>query len=293
MKIFDFIVSYVIRNRSFVLIAGLAIFSYGIYVTANTSVDILPDLNRPTVTIFTEAEGLATEEVEQIVSVPIESVMNGAPGVERVRSVSTAGLSLVFVEFKWDQEILTARQIVTEKLNAVSLPEGVETVLGPISSIMGEIQLIGISSKDGNTSPEELRSLADWVVRPKLLTVPGVSKITAMGGAVLEYQIKIDPLALNNIGLSIIELEEKVRGIADNKSGGFIATDRDEFPIRVIGRTSDIALLENTVIAIHEDTRILLKDVATVVTGAPVAPRGDAGINGKTGVILSLSLIHI
>lgn len=289
MRIFDQIVSYVIRNKGFVLIAGLAVLAYGIYSTAQTSVDILPDLNRPTVTVFTEAEGYASEEVEQVVTVPIESVMNGAPGVERVRSVSTAGLSLVFVEFAWDQEILTARQIVGEKLNAVSLPEGAETVLGPISSIMGEIQLVGINSKNDQTSPEELRSIADWVIRPKLLTVPGVSKVTAIGGAVQEYQIKIDPVALSNIGLSIIELEEKVRGIADNTSGGFIATDSAEFPVRIIGRTDDVKLLENTVVAVHEDTRILLKDVARVVVGAPVAPRGDAGINGKTGVILSIT----
>lgn len=289
MKIFDFIVGKVLKNRLFVLAAALIMMIYGVYTTYNLPVDILPDLNRPTVTIFTEAEGFATEEVELLVSLPIESVMNGAPGVQRVRSVSTAGLSLIFVEFEWGQDIYLARQIVGEKLQTASLAEGVESKLGPVSSIMGEIQLIGISSISGDTDPKDLRSLADWTIKPKLLTIPGVASATLVGGEIQEYQIKIDPVKLTNYQLSIAHVEEVVESISENKSGGFISTDTLEYAIRIIGMTNDIEVLANTVIGEYEGILVLLKDVADIEIGAQIAPRGDASINNQSGVIISIT----
>ncbi len=289
MNLFDRIVRWVLTNRILVLVGASGLLFYGTYVTLTSPVDILPDLNRPTVTIFSEAEGLATEEVETLVTFPIESVMNGAPDVERVRSISSAGLSLVFVEFDWGKDIYLARQIVSEKLQAISFPEGVESKLGPISSIMGEIQLIGLSSKAEAPDLQELRTLADWTVRPKLLTVPGVASVTILGGQIQEYQIKVDPVKLANMQMTITELEEKLGSIVDNKSGGFIATDTLEYPIRVIGRSADLDVLGSTVIAEHEGTLIYLRDVAQIRKASQVAPRGDASINGKPGVLLSIT----
>lgn len=289
MNLFDRIVRSVLTNRILVLVAASGLLFYGTYVTLTSPVDILPDLNRPTVTIFSEAEGLATEEVETLVTFPIESVMNGAPDVERVRSISSAGLSLVFVEFDWGKDIYLARQIVSEKLQAISFPEGVESKLGPISSIMGEIQLIGLSSKAEDPDLQELRTLADWTVRPKLLTVPGVASVTILGGKIQEYQIKVDPVKLANLQVTITELEEKLGSIVENKTGGFIATDTLEYPIRIIGRSADLDVLGSTVIAEHEGTLIYLRDVAQIQKASQVAPRGDASINGKPGVLLSIT----
>jgi CzcA family heavy metal efflux pump len=289
MNFFDRFVRLVLSHRVAVLIGATLFLIYGSYITVTSPVDILPDLNRPTVTIFSEAEGLATEEVETLVSLPIESVMNGAPNVERVRSVSAPGLSLVFVEFDWGMDIYLARQIISEKLQSSPLPPGVEPELGPISSIMGEIQLVGLSSKTGETNARDLRTLADWTIRPKLLTVSGVAQVTVLGGEIQEYQVLVDPVRLANAQMTIAELEEKLTAISENKSGGFVATDTTEYPIRIIGRTSDVGLLGNTVIAEHEGALVYLRDVATVRKGAQVNPRGDASVNGKAGVVMSIT----
>lgn len=289
MQFIDFFVRWVLSNRLIVLTVSVAIFLYGAYVTVTSPVDILPDLNRPTVTIFAEAEGFAAEEVETLVSFPIESVMNGASGVERVRSISSPGLALVFVEFDWSQDIYLARQIVSEKLNSVSTPEGVETTLGPISSIMGEIQLIGLSSPNGKVSPGELRALADWTIRPKLLTVRGVASVTTIGGSIEQYQIQVDPVRLSNVGMTISDLEEKIAALAENKSGGFVSTDTTEYPIRIIGRTTDLDVLGSTVIAEHEGALVYLRDIATIDLAPQISPRGDASINAAPGVIMSIT----
>ncbi len=258
-------------------------------MTATSPVDILPDLNRPTVTVFTEAEGLATEEVETQVTFPIESVMNGASGVERVRSISSSGLSIVFVEFDWNQDIYIARQIVSEKLQAATLPSGIESKLGPISSIMGEIQLIGLTSKEGKTSPGELRSYADWTLKPKIQTVSGVASSTVLGGAIQEYRVDIDLSRLNSVGISVTDLATTLEGISTNKSGGFLSTNTLEYPIRILGRTNQVEVLENTPILRNGGAIILLKDVATVSVGSQLNPRGDAGINAKPAVLISIT----
>lgn len=286
---FDTIVRYVLRNRKVILTVSMIVFLYGAYVTVTSPVDILPDLNRPTVTIFTEAQGLATEEVEVLVTRPIESVMNGATGVQRVRSISSSGLSLIFVEFDWGQNIFTARQMVAEQLQAVSLPEGVFSRLGPISSIMGEIQLVGIRSMSGKLSSMDLRNITDWTIRPKLLSIPGVAQVTVIGGQIQEYQIRIDPVKLANLRLTIEDVEQKLTSLVDNLSGGLITDDESEYPVRIIGRTKDIGVLGNAVITESEGTPILLNDIAIIDIGPQIAPRGDASINGTPGIIVSIT----
>ncbi len=288
MNIFNKIVSTVLRNRIVVLVLSTSLFIYGAYVTVTSPVDVLPDLNRPSVTIFTEAPGMAAEEVETLVSRPIETVMNGATGVERVRSVSANGLSLVFVEFQWSQNIYIARQIVSEKLQSTKLPDGAESKLGAISSIMGEIQLVGLTRENDTITLKELRNLADWVVKPKLLTVSGISQVTVLGGELQEYQVRVNPVKLSNINMTITQLEAKLQGVIENKSGGFISTDTVENPIRIIGRTNDVKTIGDTVIGKNGEILILLKDIATVEIGSQVNPRGDASINGQSGVLLSI-----
>ena len=287
--IFEHFVENTLKNRWSVLAASVILFGYGIWQTATAPVDILPDLNRPTVTIFTEAEGLIAEEVELLVTTQIENVMNGAPGVERVRSVSGNGLSLIFVEFDWSAEIYRARQIVAEKLNAVALPEGIETTLGPISSLMGEIQLIGVTSKTGQTSPAELRNLADFTIRQKLLTVPGIARVNNIGGDLSQYQIQIDPNKISNLNLTLGEIMETLADAVSNKTGGYVVTDTVELPIQVIARTTDLETIASTPLGEANGLPILLKDIAEVIKSKSPAPRGDATINGKPGVILSVT----
>lgn len=282
------LIHFSIQNRLFVLAAAFALTLYGLYEMTKLPVDVLPDLNRPQVTVLTEAAGLAPEEVETLVTFPIETALNGSTGVRRVRSVSSVGLSIVFVEFDWGQDVYLARQLVGEKLatTRARLPSGVEPQMGPISSIMGEIMLIGLKSRA--LPPVQLRLLADWTVRPRLLSIPGVANAIPIGGGRLQYQIQVDAEKLRAYDLSLEEIERAVANANENSTGGFIEKQSQEFLVRNIGRVRDIAEFADAVVTTREGTPLTVGNVARVLEGVQVR-RGDASINGEPAVIIMVS----
>ncbi|MEO5375155.1 MAG: efflux RND transporter permease subunit [Alphaproteobacteria bacterium] len=286
---FDRIIVFSLTHRLFVLVFALVLIIYGGMVLARLPVDVFPDLNRPTVTIMTEAAGLAPEEVETLVTRPIETAMNGAPGVSRVRSTSGVSLSIVYVEFDWDTEIYRNRQLVAERLATTGeqLPEGVTPVMGPVTSIMGEIMLVGMRSETGATDPMEVRTLADWLIRPRLLSIPGVSQVIPIGGQVRQYQVLASPSRLSAFGLSFDDLSKALAGFARNTTGGFLEQRSSEFLIRNLGQTTRIDDLEDTVVTWRGGTAITVGQVADVRFGAGVK-RGDASVNGAPAVILAV-----
>jgi HME family heavy-metal exporter len=286
---FDFIIHTSLRQRLIVLGVSLLLVIYGIFTVRQMPVDVFPDLNKPTVTLMIEAGGMAPEEVEQLVTFPVESSMNGMPGVTRVRSVSGIGLSIIYVEFEWGSDIYRNRQQISERLNLVreQLPPGVVPQLGPISSIMGEILLIALPADPAKVSPMQVREYADWVMRPRLLTIPGVAQVTPIGGEVRQYRVEINPAQLQALGVEREKLEAALRDFGANTSGGFLESQGREYLIRQMGRTSRIEDLQNVVVTVKNGQPILLKQLAEVKI-APALKRGDAGYNGKPAVILSV-----
>jgi heavy-metal exporter, HME family len=285
--VFAALVNASLRNRLFVLIAAAILIVYGAMSLPTIPVDVFPDLNKPTITLMTEAEGLAAEEVEQLVTFPIETSMNGMPGVTRVRSVSTVGLSIVFVEFDWGTDILVNRQQVTERLGLVreQLPEDIVPQMAPISSIMGEIMLIAVSSE---TAPAmELRDLADWVVRPRLLTIPGVSQVIPIGGEVRQYRVTPNIPRMDSLDVKHAEIVAALRQFGINTGGGYVDQAGREYLIRNIGRTARLEDLRNLVVAVRDSQPIPLRHIADV-DFAPRIKRGDAGFMGNAAVILSV-----
>ncbi len=284
---FNAIVRGSLANRLFVLIGAVVLMLYGLMTLRTLPVDVFPDLNRPTVTLITEADGLAPEEVELLVTFPVETAMNGMPGVTRVRSVSGVGLSIVYVEFDWSTEIYRARQQVSERLQLVreQLPANVAAQMGPISSIMGEIMLIAMSSETAN--PMTLRELADFTVRPQLLTVAGVSQIIPIGGEVRQYRVIPDPRKMAALNISFEAIESAIQKFGANTGGGFVDLKAREYLIRNIARTTKIDDLKNLVVAYREGQVVSLNQVANVNFAARTK-RGDAGFNAKPAVILAV-----
>lgn len=285
---FKAIIELSLKQRLFVLVASLLLLFYGLLTLRQLPVDVFPDLNKPTVTIMTEASGMAPEEVEQLISFPVETAMNGLPGVTRVRSVSGIGLSIVYVEFGWDTEIYRNRQQIAERLNLVreQMPPGITPQMGPITSIMGEIMLIAMQAS-GDVTPMQVREAADWVVRPRLLTIAGVAQVVPIGGEVKQYQVTPNVVMLQRLDVSLEKLEVALRDFAVNTSGGFLQQGAAEYLIRNIGRTTRIEDLQNLVVDYRNNQPILLKQVATVRFAAKLK-RGDASFNGKPAVILSV-----
>ncbi len=284
---FNFLVAASLRQRWLVLAIAALLMVYGGITLNNMSVDVFPDLNKPTVTIMTEAPGMAPEEVEQLVTFPLETTMNGMPGVTRVRSVSGVGLSIIYVEFDWGTDIYLNRQQVSERLGLVreQLPPSAVPQMGPISSIMGEIMLVALSSE--GASPMEIREFADWTLRPRLLTVPGVAQVIPIGGEVKQYRIAPNLTRMRELNVTLADIEAALQNFGVNSSGGFLEQAGKEFLIRNLGRTTRLEDLSNLVLA-HEDVHpILLRQVAEVSLAAKVK-RGDAGFSGKPAVILSI-----
>lgn len=286
---FDFIIHSSLRQRLLVIGTSLLLIIYGVLTVRQMPVDVFPDLNKPTVTLMTETGGMAPEEVEQLVTVPIESSMNGMPGVSRVRSVSGVGLSIVYVEFEWGSDIYRNRQQIAERLNLVreALPPGIVPQLGPISSIMGEILLIALPADPAKINPMAVREYADWVVRPRLLTIPGVAQVIPIGGEVRQYRVELRPAQLQSLGVEREKLEAALRDFGANTSGGFLEGQGREYLIRQIGRSARIEDLQNLVVSVKNGQSILLKQVADVKL-APAIKRGDGSYNGKPAVILSV-----
>lgn len=286
---FNYLVNASLKNRLFVIALAIVMLIYGGLTLVSMPVDVFPDLNRPTVTLMTEAGGMAPEEVEQLITFPLETTMNGMPGVTAVRSVSSVGLSFVYVQFDWDVDIYRARQMVSERLNLVreQMPEGITPSMGPISSIMGEIMLIAIPIDPQKISPMATREYADFVLRPRLLTIPGVAQVIPIGGEVRQYQVQPDTAQMANLGITLEQIEAALNGFSANTSGGFLELNSREYLIRNIGRTAKLEDLQRLPVASKDGQSILLKQVADVKF-APAIKRGDAGYNGKPAVILGV-----
>jgi CzcA family heavy metal efflux pump len=279
------LIKFSLENRLFVVAFAALLLVYGVFTISNLPVDVLPDLNRPRVTIFLEANGMAPEEIETQVALPVETALNGAPGVETVRSSSAIGIGMVFVEFDWNTDIYRARQLVAEKLQTVQLPDGITPVMGPISSVMGQIMLVGISAD--RTSPSELRTLADFTIRRRLMSIKGISQVIPIGGERLQYQVLISSPKLKQFNLSIDDVDKALELTNQNTTGGFYNQYGSEVLIRNVGRAYTLDDLKNTVVANREGLPVLLSQVAEVKFGA-AQKRGDASINAKPAVILTV-----
>ncbi|MDB5590733.1 efflux RND transporter permease subunit [Enterovirga sp.] len=284
---FTFLVTRSLRNRVLVLALAAALVLFGALTVTRLPVDVFPDLNRPTVTIMTESEGLAPPEVEQLVTFPIEAQMNGLPGVTRVRSVSGVGLSFVYVEFAWGTDIYRNRQQVAERLGVIrpQLPANVSPQMGPVSSLMGQILMTALTSD--TLSPMELREIADFTVRPRLLSIPGVAQVIPMGGEVRQFRVAPHPTALRALGVTYQDVEKALQLFGSNAGGGFTDQHAREYLIRNIGRTLRLEDLAGVVVARVAGAPVFLHQVATVEFGAK-AKRGDAGYMGRPAVIVSV-----
>lgn len=287
---FDKLVNYSLRNRMIVAVAALVLMFYGAFTLTQIPVDVFPDLNKPTVTLQAEAGGMAPEEVEQLITVPLETAMGGIPGVESIRSVSSVGLAFVYVTFDWKTDIYRARQMVGERLSTAreQLPAGVEHVgMGPVSSIMGEIMSVALPIDPAKISPMAVREYADFVIRPRLLTIPGVAQVVPIGGEVRQYQVQPDTARMSGLEVTIENIEDALKGFSSNTSGGFLELNSREYLIRNIGRTTRIEDLQRLPVAFKNNQPISLSQVATVAFAAAIK-RGDAGYNGKPAVILGV-----
>ena len=284
---FDRIVAFSLRNRLAVLVAAAALILLGMRAASQLPVDVLPNLNRPVVTILTESPGLAPPEVETLVTRPIETAMSGVPGVERVRSVSGIGLSVVYIEFGWREEVYRARQQVSERLALVreQLPAGIAPQMGPVTSIMGEIMLVAIPY--GAASPMQAREIADFQIRPRLLTIPGVAQVIPIGGQVRQYRVAPDLAAMNAAGVRLEQVETALRAFGTNTGGGFVDQYEQEYLVRNVARTTRIEDLRTLVVADGASGPVRLSQVA-VVDYAAAFRRGDAGYAGRPAVVVSV-----
>jgi CzcA family heavy metal efflux pump len=287
MKSMDRAIAWSIEHRLIVVLATLAVSVYGVLTTLRMPVDVFPDLTAPTVTIVTEAHGLAPQEVETLVTFPIETAVNGSTGVRRVRSASAIGISIVWVEFDWGTDKYIARQVVNEKLQTVGaeLPEDVRPTLAPISSIMGEILFIAVKSE--RHGPMEVRDVADWTVRRRLLAIPGVAQVVPIGGEVRQYQVKVDPERLRAFDVTLAQVLEALRESNGNSTGGFFERGGQEQLIRGVGRIAAVSDVAETVVTVRDGVPILVGQLGEVAIGAAIK-RGEGSSDGEPAVILGI-----
>lgn len=274
------IIRFSLRHRLLIAAIAVLIVGYGTYIAKTLPIDVFPDLNRPRVTVMTEAGGMAPEEVEAMITIPIESVMNGAMGVQTVRSASGVGMSIVTVEFDWGTDIYIARQTVNERLAlaAERIPSNLSPQLTPISSIMGQILMIGIRSETGETSQMELRTLADWVVTPRIQKIAGISQVMQIGGERKQFQVLINPASMLTYGVTLAEIESVLEQSDSSVTGGYIdSLGPNEYLVRGLGRIQNISDLQKLVVTIRDGRAVLLEQVATVSEGAQIK-RGDASV---------------
>lgn len=286
----DKIIRFSLQNRAFVLMAAVLLMVGGIYTTSHIDVDVFPDLNAPTVVVMTEATGMAPEEVEKLVTFPVETAMNGASDVRRVRSSSTAGFSVVWVEFDWGTDIYRDRQIVSEKLAEVgeSLPPDCgKPTLGPQSSILGEAMIIGLDSD--TTSMQDLRTLADWTFRPRLLSLGGVAQVTVIGGDIKEYQIKLSPEKMKHYNVSLQEVISATESMNRNSTGGVLYEYGNEYIIRGLLSTDDIDGIGRAVVRMQDDVPITLNNIAEIAIGPKAPVLGVASHRGKPAVLMTVT----
>lgn len=284
------IISYSLHNRLLILFAAILLFFIGSYTAMKMEVDVFPDLNAPTVVIMTEAPGMAPEEVERLVTFPVETAVNGATDVRRVRSSSTTGFSVVWVEFNWGTDIYRARQITSEKLAVMSesLPANVGTpTLGPQSSILGEVMILGITSD--STSLQDLRTLADWVIRPRLLSTGGVAQVTVIGGEIKEYQILLDPARMKHYGIGLNEVMNTTRNMNQNANGGILYEFSNEYIVRGVVSTNHIDELSKAVVKTINGIPVLLEDIADIQIGNKAPKLGMASEKGKPAVLITVT----
>lgn len=286
----DKIIRFSLQNRAFILMAAVLLMVGGIYTTSHIDVDVFPDLNAPTVVVMTEATGMAPEEVERLVTFPVETAMNGASDVRRVRSSSTAGFSVVWVEFDWGTDIYRDRQIVSEKLAEVgeSLPPDCgKPTLGPQSSILGEAMIIGLDSD--TTSMQDLRTLADWTFRPRLLSLGGVAQVTVIGGDIKEYQIKLSPEKMKHYDVSLQEVISATESMNRNSTGGVLYEYGNEYIIRGLLSTDDIDGIGRAVVRMQGDVPITLNNIAEIAVGPKAPVLGVASHRGKPAVLMTVT----
>lgn len=283
------LIRFSLHNRLLVVCLSLALLVVGGYVTVSLPIDIFPNLTRPRVVVMAECSGLAPEEVETLVTIPLEMSLNGAAGVQTVRSSSGVGLAVIYVEFGWNADVYRARQIVNERVASVvdRLPRGVKPELAPNSSLMGQIMMVGVYSDGGHTSPMDMRTLADWTIRPRLLGIPGVSQVITMGGERKQYQVLVNQHQLQSFQLTLADIERALGESNQNVAGGYLERGSHEYLVRGIGRIQSLDDLGQTVVKSSTNRSVLLRDVARIEE-RPQLKRGDSSVNGHPAVVLTI-----
>jgi Cu/Ag efflux pump CusA len=295
------LIRFSLAQRGLILAAALALLVLGIKKTVELPVEVLPDLTKPTVTILIEAPGYAPEEVETLITVPMEAALMGVTGVNRLRSVNDISLSLLIVEFDWGTDIYRARQFVQERLTGSGefLPEGITPYMTPVSSLMGDILLVGLRDRSGNTSDRDLRVLADWVIARRIQSIPGIAEVLSMGGGIKQIQVQPDPNQMLALGVTFEQIKKATEESVKNSTGGFLTEQDQEIMVRNLAMTTDLDEIAKTVVKYEGDRAIRLSDVSTVAwDGEPM--RGDAKLGrkedsaaegklkGDSGIVLSI-----